>query len=145
MGIRSTTEQVSTRPFHETIVGAIRRCSNPSSGEIFHLFQLIKDTNIPQGHYKIIAEIHKFFDFLGAEKWAREIREVKESILEQKRANTPKVEGENKGINLDDLQRETEKLSGLLKDRQPGLITWNEALREQLQKMHQLTAQALGK
>ena len=31
-----------------------------------------------------------------------------------------------KGINLDKLQGEAEKLLSLLKDRQPGLMAWNE-------------------
>ncbi len=78
--------KITTRPVHETIVEAIRRCNpSPSSGEILHLFQLIKDTTIPKGHDEIIAAINEYFRFPGGEKWAREIREVRESILEQKR------------------------------------------------------------
>ena len=50
-----------------------------------------------------------------------------------------------KGVNLDDLQQETEKLLALLKDREPGLMTWNEFLHERLQNLHKLTSQALGK
>lgn len=140
-----TTEQVTTRPFHETIVDAIQRCPGPSSREFLLLFQLIKDTKIPKGHDEIIAAIDKFFDFPGAGKWTRDIREVKESILEQKQASAKKTEGEKKGINFDDLQQETEKLRALLKDRQPGLLTWNEFMQERLQNLHRLTSQALGK
>ena len=52
---------------------------------------------------------------------------------------------QKKGINLDDLQQETEKLLALLNDREPGLMTWNEFLHERLQNLHKLTSQALGK
>jgi len=140
-----TTEQAATRPFHETVVEAIQRCSSPSSGEILRLFQLIKETKIPKGHDEIIAAIDKFFDFPGAGKWAREIREVKEAVLGQKQASAKKSEREKKGINLDDLQQEAEKLLALLEDRQPGLMTWNEFMQKRLQNLHKLTSQALGK
>jgi len=52
---------------------------------------------------------------------------------------------EDEGINLDELQQETQKLMALLKDRQPGLTTWNQFLQERLTNLHQLTSQALGK
>ena len=52
---------------------------------------------------------------------------------------------ENNGVNLDALQQETEKLLALLKDRQPGLMTWNEFMQERLQNLHKLASQALGK
>lgn len=130
------------RPFHETIVDAVHRCSSPSNGEILRLFQLIKDTKIPKGHDEIIAAIDEYFDFPGAEKWAREIREVVESLRDQKQASAKKTGDEKKIINLDDLQQETEKLLALLKDRRSGLMTWNEAL---LQNLHNFISQALGK
>lgn len=95
--MQTTTEQIRTRPFHETIVEAIRRCPCPSSAEILRLFQLIKETRIPKGHDEIIAAIDKYFDFPGAGKWAREIRVVKEAIIEQKQASA------KKDVNLDDL------------------------------------------
>jgi len=43
-----------------------------------------------------------------------------------------------KSINLDELQEEMEKLLSLLKDRQPGLFTWNEFLMERMKKIHSL-------
>lgn len=52
---------------------------------------------------------------------------------------------QKKGVNLDDLQQEAEKLLFLLKDRQPGLMTWNERLHERLQNLHKLASRALGK
>src|SRR3989344_9326613 len=118
-----TTEQTATRPFHETIVWAIMRCA--STPEILRLFRLIRETKIPKGHDEIIAEIDRFFDFQGSEKWAREIHEVKESILGQKRASADRTEDEKKGVNLDDLQQETENLLVLLRNRQPDRLTWN--------------------
>ncbi len=49
------------------------------------------------------------------------------------------------GVNLDELQEETEKLLALLKDRQPGLMTWHEFLHERLQNLYVLISKALGK
>lgn len=51
----------------------------------------------------------------------------------------------SKGVSLDELQQETEKLLSLLKDRQPGLMTWNEFMRERLTALHKLTSLALNK
>ena len=48
-------------------------------------------------------------------------------------------------INLDELQQEIEKLLVLLKDRQPGLMSWNEFVRKRLTNLHSLTSKALGK
>lgn len=42
-------------------------------------------------------------------------------------------------INLDALQREAEKLVGLLKDRQVGLMTWWGFLRERLLNLQRLS------
>lgn len=50
-----------------------------------------------------------------------------------------------RGINLDELQQEVEKLLSLLRDRQPGLMCWNEFLHERIKNLHALTSQALGK
>jgi len=41
-------------------------------------------------------------------------------------------------IDLNKLQSETEKLLDLLKDRQPGLATWNLLLRERLENLKKL-------
>lgn len=84
------------RDIHETIVDAIRRCRSPSSEEILHLFQLIKDTKILAGHDAIIAEIDKFFDSAGANKWARDLREVRASLYAKKQAAAEKAAGEKK-------------------------------------------------
>ena len=41
-------------------------------------------------------------------------------------------------MNLDELQIEIEKLLSLLKDRQPGLITWNMFLGERLEAIKKM-------
>lgn len=48
------------------------------------------------------------------------------------------------GINLDELQEETEKLLALLKDRQPGLFTWNELFKKKMEKTHSLLSQIVN-
>ena len=131
-----------TRPFHETIVEAIQRCA--SGSEIMSLAQLIEATTIPKGHDEIIAAIDKFFDFSGANRWTRQILEVKKSILKQKKASAEKSD-KQKAINLDDLEEEAKKLLSLLENRQPGLMTWNGFMRERVESLHKLTSQALGK
>lgn len=91
------TDPGAWRPFHETIVDAIERCTSPSTGEITRLFELIKETKIPAGHDTIIAAIDRYFDFPGGSKWARDIRLVKESILAQKQAAAEKAAKEKEG------------------------------------------------
>ena len=89
--MQKTIGQKEFRPFHETIIAAINRCPGPANREIFRLFVLIKETRIPKGHDEIIAAIDEFFAFAGSSKWARDIRLVKESILEQKLASEQKL------------------------------------------------------
>ena len=49
------------------------------------------------------------------------------------------------GVNLDELQQEAEKLVVLLKNRQPGLPSWNQFLGKRITVIHQMTGQALVK
>ena len=58
---------------------------------------------------------------------------------------TALINKEKKGINLDELQEETEKFLSLLKEREVGLMTWNMSIFERLEKMHTLISKALGK
>ncbi len=44
------------------------------------------------------------------------------------------------GIQLDELQHEVSMLDALLKDRHPGLSTWNTALRDRLKRVHSIIA-----
>lgn len=57
----------------------------------------------------------------------------------------PQGEGKQSGIDLDELQREAEKLLDLLNDRQPGLMSWNFMMKARLAKIYQISATALGK
>lgn len=43
-----------------------------------------------------------------------------------------------KSINLDDLQWEAEGLMTLLKDREPGLMSWNMLLKDKLKNIHEI-------
>lgn len=144
--VRRHTEEMSitTRPFHESIVMAIKRLDpRPSTGGIFDLFELIKVTKIPKGHDEIITAIDDYFCFPGATKYSREIREVEESLIKQKLASQNESCSEKEGINLDELQNETEKLLALLKDRQYGTSSWNSILHERLKRIHRMLSEAL--
>jgi hypothetical protein len=134
------TNMQTTRPFHETIVTMIRRSSRDV--ELECLARLIKITKIPEGHDEIIMA---WRERIKAMCWCGEDLGIPANLLEQKRASTKKTNGEKKCINLDELQQETEKLLALLKDKQPGLMTWNEFVHERLQNLHKLTSRALGK
>ena len=134
------------RPFHETIVDAIERVDDTRGLALLSL--LIKETKIPKGHDEIIAAWRKQCGQLGDDDWHidPEVSGVLAHLRAQKQAAEEKAASEKKSINLDELQRETEKLLALLNDRQPGFfITWHEFLHEQLQALHKLTSQALGK
>ena len=45
---------------------------------------------------------------------------------------------------FDELQVSAEKLVALLKDRQPGVMTWNQILHERMQELKKLLVQAIG-
>lgn len=140
------TTQPAVRPFHETIVEAIRTCGPASTGRIFLLTRLIRDTKIPKGHDEILAAIDEFFDFPGSNKYARDLREVRESLLAQKEAVTKKAGvSETKEVDLNYLQWEAQKLHFCLNDRKPDSAEWKKSLQEIIETMHKLTAQALGK
>lgn len=135
----STTTNL--RPFHESIVEAIRRCDpSPSKGEILRLFEMIKETKIPKGHDEIIAVIDKFFDFPGGEKWARHVRLVKESVLAQKQVASQK--SEKKSVSLEELQQEAEKLMTM--SREDGSSGFDKYF-QCVEKLHNLTLQVLGR
>lgn len=72
------------RPFHETIVTAIRRCTGPSTGEILRLHRLIMETDIPKNHDAILEALHQYWDFPGSSKWRSEIADIIESVETQK-------------------------------------------------------------
>lgn len=74
------------RPFHYTVVDALRRCVSLRSnvGKILDLFEIIRETEILANHGNILAEIDELFTFYpGNARWAKEIFLVKDSIREQ--------------------------------------------------------------
>ncbi len=48
-----------------------------------------------------------------------------------------------KGVDLNELQGEVERMLELLKNRQPGLATWNSWMKERMEGLHRLTSEAL--
>lgn len=48
-------------------------------------------------------------------------------------------------MNLDELQVEVEKLLSLLKDRQPGLVTWHMFIGERLKALKKMIDPVLSK
>ena len=128
-------------PFEKTIIRAISRCSNPTTGEIMRLFALIKETEIKFGHDEIIQAIDNYFNFPGNSKWARDIREVKENILAKKRAIEKEV---LQKINrtLDDLEKEAKLLLNILEERRPKDWSGYEEIVKRIEKMKKLLDQA---
>ncbi|MEK7120311.1 MAG: hypothetical protein AAB824_02100 [Patescibacteria group bacterium] len=57
----------------------------------------------------------------------------------------PKTEEAQVNLDLDELQRETEQLLALLKDRQLGVMSWYMFMRERLQNMRALTSKFLNR
>ncbi|MFA5559236.1 MAG: hypothetical protein WDA59_07285 [Methanofastidiosum sp.] len=45
---------------------------------------------------------------------------------------------------MEELLKEIERLQSLMSDQQPGLYTWNEAVRERLFRIHNFTGKMLG-
>lgn len=136
--MQTATAQTATRPFHEIVVSAIRQASGP---ELEFLAALIKATKVPKGHDEIIAAWNERRNALY---WGTEDLGVPASLRAQAQASTRARASEKQGIDLDELQRETQTLLALLTDRHPGLATWNEALRNRLQTLKKLISQALG-
>ena len=142
-------KQLELRPFHETIVEAIEKASNLD--EVGCLTELLQNTKVPQNHGAIIAAINENWErWLCDDGWKNYVDQLKASLRQQKKkaeseAAAAKASVEKKSFNLDELQQETEKLLALLKDRQPGLMTWNEFLCERLRNLYELTSRAVSK
>ena len=49
------------------------------------------------------------------------------------------------GAQFSKLQYEAEMLLAVIKDRQPGLMTWDEFLLERLRNLHTITSKLLGR
>lgn len=130
----------ATRPFHETIVETIHRAG---SVEMDCLAALIKATKIPKGHDEIVSAWKFQRQKLG---WGDEDLGVPAKLLAEKEVIAKKAEGARVDAKFHyELLREMEILAMLLKDIQPKLVSWNEFFQRQLQCVHKLTSQALGK
>lgn len=103
-----STIQRLWQPCHVSILQAINLTR--TTNEILLLMQLIATTKFPEGIDEIIAAIDSYFNFLGATKYAADIRRVKESLLAQKEANAKTT--------ADKITAEVErrKLSGFIKE-----------------------------
>ncbi len=70
------------RPFHETVVDAIKDCDQSlSNGHILLLMQVIASTDIPRNHAEIMRAVDEYFNFPGGEKWADHVDVVKKHLL----------------------------------------------------------------
>ena len=85
-----TTEQEVKRPFHETIVEAIRRAS---SNELQCLATLIRETKVPKGHDEIIAAWNQRRQEIA---WGDEDLGVPTDLLEQKQEAAEKEKAKAK-------------------------------------------------
>ncbi|MEI6040505.1 MAG: hypothetical protein WCP91_04100 [Candidatus Berkelbacteria bacterium] len=75
-------EQPKTKPFHQSIVDAIKRCKNEE--EFSLILQIIEETDIPNNHDKILNAIDDFSNSHDKTKLAGKIVSVTTSILAQK-------------------------------------------------------------
>ncbi|MFH1112004.1 MAG: hypothetical protein V1712_02950 [Patescibacteria group bacterium] len=74
-------QKTKRRPFHETIIDAIRNASSLKSNDpLMCLAKLIKETEIPKGHDEIIAAWNQRLP----ELWSGEDFGVPADLLEQK-------------------------------------------------------------
>lgn len=133
-----TVEEDGKRPFHQTIVEAIGRCQNPTNNEIRTLLRLIITTKIPAGHNEIMTALDEYVKTNGVGKSPNYFRETRFSLMEQKQEVEKKSKTGQKKIDVDIvsfLRDETEKLLSLLQTPQPGLISWQEFVRERIKTL----------
>lgn len=135
-------EEAGKRPFHQTIIEAIGRCSRHTNqnqrSEINSLLFLIIITKIPAGHDEIITALDEFVEINGVGKSPNYFREARLSLLEQKQEAEKKSKNGQKKIDTDIvnfLRDETEKLLSLLQAPQIGLISWQEFVRERIKTL----------
>jgi len=112
------------KPFHETLIDMIKLGSGRSVEHVLFLFDIIKITKIPKGQAEIISAIEKYFDFPGASKYARDIREVKENLLAQQKLAVEE-EKKKREVRTEDLlyelnkrRREPLSMSQTIKDKE---------------------------
>jgi hypothetical protein len=81
-------------PFHKSIALFIENePGGPTNGRVRLLMAVIRMSDIPAGHDKLISAIYKYFDFPGGGKWAQDIRVTIEHIeAERTRHAKPSTE-----------------------------------------------------
>ena len=97
----STTEKAERRPFHETIVDAIR--STNYHNELGCLIRLISVTKIPKGHDEIIAALEEKCRTIYHDGWESAVAGVKTGLLEQKAEAEREEAFESLALGLDEL------------------------------------------
>lgn len=130
------------RPFHDTLLEYLKKISNEAVGadEISRILDLIKSTKIPRKHDEIIKALRDALQ-INYGRFYDERELAVAHILEQKAECERKAQ---EGVNLNELETETRKLLSLLEDRQPGLATWNDAMRDSLKIIRTLSEKAFG-
>lgn len=131
------------RPFHETIVEDILIATNE---EMVFIASQLKKSLVPANHDQIIMAWNKRRKVMC---WADEQDlEVSASLLRQKQAvEAGAMAVSEPGVYLGKLQVAAESFLVLSRNGHSSgsMIPWHVRLREQLQNLHRLTAQALGK
>ena len=82
----STATQKERRPFHETIVEAIK---NSVGNDVPILIELLRATKIPRGHDEIIVAVKEQWGHLGY--WAQEVADIVANLSKQKEETEQKV------------------------------------------------------
>ncbi len=113
------------RPFDESIVLAIEQVhGNGTAQEMIYLMDLIQKTKIPKNHDSVLAALDRYWDFPGATKWAREIRQTRESLIaqqqEQDKVSADKIAEEMSRRNITKIIKETNGTYGVVRTERYG-------------------------
>lgn len=106
--------------------------ANPT--ELHWLIDLIQKTSILNKHDEIEAAWNKRLEELELSEHAE--LHLSPYIASQKEAFGRKFESMD--VDLEDLYQESDRMTSLLKDREPGLATWHMFLRERMTNMLKL-------
>lgn len=130
------------RPFHETIVNDILKATNE---ELVFIASQLKKSIVPTNHDQIIEAWNMR---RKAMCWGDDLDlGVSASLLQQKQTAEAKAKQDKPGIELGNLQEQMEIFLALSHNHglTNSLVSWHIRLREQLQNLHRLISQALGK
>ncbi|MFH1170198.1 MAG: hypothetical protein V1704_01420 [Candidatus Vogelbacteria bacterium] len=125
------------KKLHKMVVEVIE---GSTGGQLESLAGMIKAMKILEGHDEVIQAWKGREGMLFGKKLG-----VTASLLKQKKEAEEMAEAKKKGIDLDELQLQTENLLALLKDRRPGMddLEWDGRMEEQLRNLHALASLAL--